>query len=463
MKKICILQILLVFFNGYSQDSIRISGQLLNNTRFASVVIKKFNIGSYNIAAVPIQKDGSFNIRVPKSIEPGVYRFQYSQSDGNGSLDVIIDGKENEINFKFDLNEQIENRSPIFSKSKENSLWYQYQENKHVSLKKIQALQQLLASYPVETDKVVSQVQEIIKQEKKYYYLQEMQFKKQNPNSWAAKMVQNRPYYFTNPKDDWRLQAFEVKEHYWEKITTTDPQLINSPLYTEHILEYIKYYMNPEMQFGEQEMNEGFIKSVDTIMERFGKNDKTKQFALQYLQLGFKEIGNEKVLQYLDEKYAVLEQCTTKDNDLDKRLKSYDALRIGNIAPKIELTATDGSVKTLSDYPEEKVVLVFWASWCPHCTQEVPKLQEWAKGTKNTLFLAVSLDEDYTAFQNAVAQFPNMLHICDLQKWNGKIATDYYITATPTLFVLDKDRKIVGKYSNVSSLIQEQTNNLELN
>jgi peroxiredoxin len=152
----------------------------------------------------------------------------------------------------------------------------------------------------------------------------------------------------------------------------------------------------------------------------------------------------------------VQEQCTTSDNDLQKRLKGYEALKIGNLAPKIELTANDGSVKTLSDYTQEKVVVVFWAGWCPHCTEEMPKLQEWAKNTKNTLVLAISLDEDYTAFQTAAAQFPNMLHTCDLQKWNGKITSDYYVVATPTLFLLDKERKIVGKYSSVATLIAAQ-------
>jgi thiol-disulfide isomerase/thioredoxin len=457
MKKYILLYFIF-FLSGFyctAQDSIRINGQLLNNSRYAKVIVKKFNIGSYDIAAFPIKEDGSFTVTAPIYIEPGVYRFLYSQSN-NEYVDVILDSKEKQINFTLDLTIPVESRLPIFTQSKENSTWYAYQKERKTKLQKIQALQQLVVQYPEPNDKIVNEVQKAINEETKNYHKQDALFSKLNNNTWAAKMISNTPYYFANPKDDWRLQDFEKKEHYWDKISTTAPELINTPLFTEHILEYLKYYMNPEMKFSEEEMNSGFIKSVDIIMDKFGGNDKTKQFALQYLQLGFKEIGNEKVLQYIDEKYATQEQCTTSDNDLQKRLKGYEALKIGNLAPKIELTANDGSVKTLSDYTQEKVVVVFWAGWCPHCKEEMPKLQEWAKDTKNTLVLAISLDEDYTAFQTAAAQFPNMLHTCDLQKWNGKITSDYYIVATPTLFLLDKERKIVGKYSSVATLIAAQ-------
>jgi hypothetical protein len=86
--------------------------------------------------------------------------------------------------------------------------------------------------------------------------------------------------------------------------------------------------------------------------------------------------------------------------------------------------------------------------------EEMPKLQEWASKNTNTLVLAISLDDDFTAFQEAIKKFPNMLHNCDLQKWKGKIVSDYYVAATPTFFKLDKDRKLTGKYSSVEKLIE---------
>jgi thiol-disulfide isomerase/thioredoxin len=442
-----------IFFLGSylctAQDSIRICGQLLNNSRFAKVIVKKFNIGNYDIAAVPINEDGSFSITAPKDIQSGVYRFQYSQSTENEYVDVILDGREAEIHFTLDLNIPIENRIPLFSQSIENRNWYTYQTARRIIIQKIQALQQLVALYPTPNDKIVQQVQDALATEQKEYYHQEAFFLNQNNNTWASKMIANTPYYFTNPKDDWRLQDFEKREHYWDKISTTAPELINSPLYTERILEYLKYYMNPAMKFSEEDMNEGFIKSVDIIIQKFSGNVTTKKFAIQYLQLGFKEIGNEKVLQYIDEKYATQEQCTTSDNDLQKRLKAYDAMKVGNTAPDIAFTTLDFNLHALA---AERTIVVFWASWCPHCIEELPKLNEWAKVNPSIKVVAISLDDDKVSYESTKVKFPILIHDTDLKKWEGKAVSDYFVYGTPTFILMDKDKKILGKYTSLEQL-----------
>lgn len=458
MKKLLLLNITLLLscIAGYSQDSIRISGHLLNNTKYAKVIVKKFDIGSFDIAAFPI-KNEKFSIVAPASISPGVYRLQYSQSEQNGYIDVIIDGKEKVIDFTIDINNIA--TPPVFNASEENKKWYAYQQESQKRIQKISFLGQFITQYPEPKDTIVTQVTKAYQIKKNELQKNELQFLSQNQNTWAAHMVENKPLYFANPTEDLIIQEYNQKNNFWNGINTNNPQLINTPLYTDHILNYLKYYMNPEMHFSETEMEEGFKKSVDTIMRKFSGNDVTKKFALKYLQLGFKEIGNEKVLQYIDEKYkGILLQCQddTDNADFENRLKAYEALKPGVLAPEIQLVDGKGKLKTLIDFKQKEIVVVFWASWCPHCLEEVPKLQDWAKNNPDTLVLAISLDTDYNAFQEAIKQFPNLLHYCDLQKWEGKITSDYYVVATPTFFVLDKDRKIRGKYSSVTNLIAVQ-------
>lgn len=455
-SKICFAQV--------PQDSIHITGQLLHNTRFAKVVVNKFGVGTFAIAAVPI-KNGKFSITAPATIEAGVYRFQYSQSSLSDYIDLIIDGKEKNIAFELDVLQPIENRIPIFTASEVNKKWYSYQKESNLQLQKIELLNGVLAQYPNPKDKIVTQIEKAVAKEKKYFKVYFKQFCQENQNNWAGAMVQNNPYYFTNPREDWRLQDFERREHYWDNVNTNDPTLINAPLYTDKILQYMQYYMNPEMQFSEDEMNAGFKKSVDTIMAKFSGNEETKKFAIQYLQLGFKEIGNEGVLQYIDEKYAnVLAQCNDANLDkaaFEKRMEGYAAIKIGNQAPDIQWKVESGKlesgkleVKSLYEIEAEQTIVVFWASWCPHCMQEMPKLNEWAKEHPNTTVLAISLDEDKTAYTDAIKNFANLTHTCDYKKWQGKAATDYYIVGTPTFILLDKNKKIVGKYVNINQIVE---------
>lgn len=450
LKHLTFCFLLLISAATFAQDSIVIQGELKNNSRFAKVVVNKFGIGSFAIAAFPI-KNNAFRITAPIDIEPGVYRLQYSQT-ANEYVDVIINGKEKNITFSLDLLNETEKRKPVFTQSQENQNWYGYQNQSQLQLQKIAALQQALAGYPNATDKIVAQLQTAVTQEQQNYQKQEAIFIKKYANTWAAQMVANKPFYFTNPKEDWRLQEFEVREHYWDKIDAANPQFINTPLYSEHILEYLKYYMNPEMNFTEEEMNAGFKKSVDTIMQKFSANEATKKFALQYLQLGFKELGNEAVLQYIDEKYQELAaQCQDEIDkaDFDKRMAGYAAMNVGNKAPDITFTTLDFNLHALA---AERIIIVFWASWCSHCMEELPKLNEWALVNPTTKVVAISLDEDITAYETAIKKFTALIHDCDFKKWEGKAVNDYFVYGTPTFIVLDKDKSILGKYADFKSI-----------
>lgn len=441
-------------FHLAAQDSIRISGQLHNNTQFAKVVVQKFGIGVFDIVAVPIDKEtGKFTITAPADVERGIYRFKYSQTGYGDFIDVIINGKEKDIAFSVDVNEQPDIRFPIFTASKENMAWYQFEQSQKAALTAIRVQEDFLYNYPNKTDKTYQTIVAEYEKAKKAYQEQHETFVNKTPYYWAkAKAIYNK-VYFTNISDHPRIQQFAMHENFWEGKPTTDAQLLNSPLYTDAILDYLQYYMNPNMEFGEEEQNSGFKKCIDAILKLFGKEENTKEFAIKYLQMGFKEIGNEEVLQYLDEKYAATAQCTDDDKELKKRLAGYEALKPGNPAPQIILTGSDGKEKTLFDFEQDNVLLVFWASWCPHCMEEMPKLQLWAKEHPETLVLAISLDEDYTAFQNAIKDFPDMLHYCDLQKWNGEIVKNYFVTATPTFIMLDEERKITNKYTSINSLL----------
>jgi len=439
-----------------AQNGIHINGWLKGNTRFSKVVIKKFGVGVFDIAAVNI-KDEKFSITAPVDLKPGVYRFQYSQSSLSEYVDLIIDGSETDISFTLDVS--ADKRIPVFTQSVENQSWYGWKQYAGDKLRKIDLLYQLLAQYPDTTEAVYRTVAKAANKEIKYFNKHFQRFITLNHDSWAGAMVANTPYYFSRPRDLPQLQNYYGKLNYWKGINTINPELINTPLYTELILGYLRYYMNPEMKFSETEMTDGLKNSVDTVMQKFGGNEQTRQFALKYLQLGFKEIANEKVLQYVDEKYGVqVEQCNDNGVDkaeFDKRMVAYTAMKPGTPAPDILLMNADGKPYGLKDIPKQKLIVVFWASWCPNCEREMPDLEIFAKKHPEYGVIAVSLDENSVAYHSAIKSYPDLIHTCDLRKWQGKVVKDYYILATPTFILLDAGRKIVGKYPGFAAMMEE--------
>ena len=46
---------------------------------------------------------------------------------------------------------------------------------------------------------------------------------------------------------------------------------------------------------------------------------------------------------------------------------------------------------------------------------------------KNVSLVAISLDDDKTAYTTAIKKHPSTLHSCDYKKWESAAVSDYYI------------------------------------
>lgn len=153
------------------------------------------------------------------------------------------------------------------------------------------------------------------------------------------------------------------------------------------------------------------------------------------------------------------EQGCTLDNDFSAQLESYRAMKVGNTAPdfnfKSKVVAPNyaKAPRKLSEISSRYTLLVFGASWCPQCPQELLKIsnlyEKWKSQGVETVF--VSLDEDENAFRNFTEIFP-FISVCDFQKWNSPIVEKYHVFATPTFYLLDNERKIILRPNSVNQM-----------
>lgn len=164
--------------------------------------------------------------------------------------------------------------------------------------------------------------------------------------------------------------------------------------------------------------------------------------------------------EYLALKVLTDGACTL-DDDLAKQLETYRAMKKGNAAPDIAFAGEwlrNGSIESnlpenLSELNAGHKLIVFGASWCPKCAEDIPKIAEtypkWKEQGVEVIF--ISLDENEEDFQNFVSDFPFLSH-CDFGKWNGSIVQDFYVFATPTMFLLDSSNKIVLRPNSVGQV-----------
>jgi hypothetical protein len=166
----------------------------------------------------------------------------------------------------------------------------------------------------------------------------------------------NRTTRIPNPNLPDIRREIEMREKFWEGITTTDESLINTPLYSGLIYDYLSYYLKNN-KIDKDSAENGLKFSIDTIAQRFKGSEETYRFAINYMTDGFKQIGLDNILKYIDTRYNSAERCENdKENDmLQKRLDSYDKLNEGNIAPDIYY----GENKGLSDVSADTIIIVF--------------------------------------------------------------------------------------------------------
>ena len=94
--------------------------------------------------------------------------------------------------------------------------------------------------------------------------------------------------------------------------------------------------------------------------------------------------------QKVESKVAIVEAGTHEPDSV-----GY-IVRVGDIAPEMELELTDGQKVKLSDLRGKVVMLQFTASWCGVCRKEMPFIESdiWQKHKANPNFALYGIDRD---------------------------------------------------------------------
>ncbi len=127
-------------------------------------------------------------------------------------------------------------------------------------------------------------------------------------------------------------------------------------------------------------------------------------------------------------------------------LYAKDLLQPGTTAPEFTLKALDGTSHSLSSLKGNYVVLDFWASWCPDCRKDVPRLKELHDKYSNVAtFVSISFDEKKENWRKYVEENDmDWLHLSELKKWKEtEISKLYNIKWIPATYILDRNGDII--------------------
>lgn len=385
-------------------------------------------------------KSGEIEFKFSNNSAPGMYRLVFPD-------EKILDFIFNKENIELSSNYNFLMDSVKVISSKENTLFYKYLHRKRDFEIKMELISPLIDYYP-RTDMFYWNI---------VYKFDELQFEwgeyldsliKNSEETYIVKIskMEKTPSVSSDLSGQERSAFF--KQHFFDDISFGDTAIFRSNTFTGKIIEYLSLYSNPRLS--QSELEEEFINATNVILAKVSDDPASYEFVLNYLVNGFEKFHFDKVLEYISENFVLDGKCEDEKRKsmLEKRLSKYKELANGKAGPEIIMNDINGNEFKLSKLDANYTLLVFWASWCPHCLTVLPDIKKLYEDDDIVDFevVAISVDTSANDWKKEINDGGfNWINCSDLNGWNSKAADDYNIYATPSMILLDKEKKIIEK------------------
>jgi thiol-disulfide isomerase/thioredoxin len=447
MRNIFICLILVWGLGELSAQTINIKVSNLPKGKAVLSYLKGENV--IKVDSVEMSGKGEFHYVFEKNGgHKGLYRLSFTSSKW---VDFVNDGED--VSISTDGNSISDSLRVISSES--NKLYYSFIKLNRDYKAKTDILQLVLAKYPKDDDYFTTSIIKLAGVQKEYQTFVNVTSQK-NPRSFAARYIKSAQLPVMDMGLPLDKQLAYLKAHTLDRVNFDDDDLIYSDAFTSKSIEYLSLFRNPKLP--KEGLEREFMVAVDTILSRAKINQIVYQHVTEYFIDGFKKFGFDEVIDYIVDNYVIKDDICLDEklkNSIQRRMDQARLFKIGAVVPGIVIPDSTGRDVDVSAIGGEKTLIIFYASWCPHCQEMMPKLNELytGKGKGGMKVVAVSIDTNRTDWLGfAQKNNTNMINVSDLKGWYGKAAQDFYLYATPTMFLINGRREIIAKPTNVNEV-----------
>jgi thiol-disulfide isomerase/thioredoxin len=379
-----------------------------------------FETEGRNIAVLDSAKmtNGSFDFG---KVEVGRGFYGLGFETGKKTADIILNPDEPELTIDFQNARMTGGRT----ESVENRGWFAYRGAEAANKNQVRQLYKQGGGQEAATKAKVKAKEDELAQT-------QHQFIRANPGTYLAKFL------------TWKQPRFlGDKGTFLSDLDVSDNSLTRSMALPDRIQSMMRTFSEGK--------DSGFLSCIDLVKASCEDNPVVLEFALYNMLDGFYNTGKETICQYILDNYIFDEDCGANLSDvIRQRAQGILNLRVGNTPPGFRIADPSGKMIDLGEEVarNQYTLVMFWASWCHKCEQEIPNLVPMYKDLNPRGFgvIGISVDQQKIAWTNAIAenQIP-WSNVCQLKGWDAPITDDYKITQTPTYFLLDNEGKIVLK------------------
>lgn len=253
---------------------------------------------------------------------------------------------------------------------------------------------------------------------------------------------------------DSAFQYKYYKKHYFDYVDFDDSRLLRTEFFQKKLDRYMEKMIlqAPDTIIKESKMlidksegnNEMFRFVVQTIFNKYNNSD---------------IMGMDKVLVFFGDNYYLNGRATWADTawlaKLEERVEELRYNQVGNQAVELKLYSYDDNPVTISGINAEYTVLFFFEPSCGHCKKATPKMKAladkyWEKGVE---VLGVYTQTDKKEWGDFIESqgLENWINAWDPYNQSG-FRLFYDIRSTPSIYLLDRGKKIIAKRIDVETL-----------
>jgi thiol-disulfide isomerase/thioredoxin len=268
------------------------------------------------------------------------------------------------------------------------------------------------------------------------------------------------------------------KAHFWDSVSFTDDRLVRTPILEPKLEKYFRDLVAPQPDSINQE--------VDWMLLYSRTNKEMFKFLLVHFVQKYinpEYMGQDAVFVHLFEKFINTGQAeffTEKYRKfVNDRAYSLMANLIGQPAPNLEMVDSLNKPRPLYGVDAKFIVICFWDPTCSHCKELVPRLDsiyeaKWKK--EGVKIYGVMVDGGKETWSKYIIDhnLKDWIHVYETREQHDSVANNnlpgykqlYDVYQTPTLFLLDKDKRIIAKkltYQQFDEVIDLKLKNAKTN
>ncbi len=393
---------------------------------------------------------GKMSYELASGYPQGLY---YASLPNNEFVQMFL-GKDQEFELAFDGNDMI--NSMKVTGSRENQIFYTNLKFEQGYNPKFQELTKQMSGM---SDKKGAEYMALEKQRKLLEQTREDHLKsiyKGNDDLLFVNFKRSgqNPKIREDVSEDQKVYFY--RKEFWDNVDFNDRRLLRTPVISNKLSRYIKD-LTPQ----DPDSIKKYAKVlIDKVLD---KPDYFKFFtnwiAIQYEPAKTTLMDAEAVFVYMIQNYFTRGKAFWSDSmevyALQQRANEMAQSLIGLKGPDVVSTDQNGNTKSIYEKTADYIIVYMYNPTCEHCLKETPLLVEWynKNKSKGVDVFAIAIDTDEEEWKAYIKEKKmNFTNVFD--PTNRSIYAKYYVNVTPEIYVLNKDRTIIGKNLKVFQIDQ---------